>query len=212
MKINIKDVVIETYINYKSIKNIYFRVDEKNNLIVSAPLRMKETEVNALIKKNEEEILNLYNLQKQKNEYNEKFYYLGKEYEVKVVENLPKVGFKDNTVYTPSVSSLEKFWNEECVKVFTGEANICKKCFVNLPEFKIKVRKMKTRWGVCHTRKKEITLNTELLKKDIELIDYVIIHELCHFFEGNHGKEFWELVKTACPKYKEYKKRLKLWS
>ncbi len=212
MKINIKEINVEVFINYKSIKNIYFRVDEKNNLIVSAPLRMKENEVSGMIKKNEEEIYNLYIKQKQKNEYNDKFYYLGKEYNVKIIDNLPKIGFKDDTVYTSSIDDLNKFWVSECIKVFNGEANICKKCFSGLPEFKIKVRKMKTRWGVCHTRKKEVTLNTELLKKELELIDYVIIHELCHFFEPNHSKDFWALVEAACPNYKKLRKRLKLWS
>ncbi len=212
MKIDIKELNLNVYVNYKSIKNLYFRFDEKNNLIVSCPLKVKENEVRALILKNEEEIYKMYFLAKKQNEYNEKFCYLGKEYQVKIVENLAKVGFKDDCVYAPSVKALEKFWFEECMKVFKGEASICQKCFSNLPEYTIKVRKMKTRWGVCHTRKKEITLNSELLKKDIKLIDYVIIHEMCHFFEANHSKNFWELVSAACPDYKNLKKRLKLWS
>ncbi len=211
MIINIKDLDINVYIKYKSIKNIYFRFDEQNNLIVSAPLRMKENEVNGLVKKHEDEIYEMYTKQKLKNEYNEKFYYLGKLYKVKIVEKLTKVGFKDDTVFTPSIVELDKFWISECHKVFNGEANVCKKCFNTLPEFTIKVRKMKTRWGVCHTRKKEITLNSELLKKDLQTIDYVIIHELCHFYEGNHSKDFWKLVEAACPNYKDIKKRLKLW-
>ncbi len=209
MKIIVKEKELDLIIKYKNIKNIYFRVDEKNNLVVSAPLKMRESEVNSLIKKNETSIYELYKAQKKKNEYNEKFYYLGKEYKVKFVENLPKVGFKDDTVYASNIDALNKFWLDECHKVFNGEAGLCKKCFASLPEFKIKVRKMKTRWGVCHTRKKEITLNSELLKKDLKIIDYVIIHEMCHFYEGNHGKAFWDLVGAACPNYKELKKLLK---
>ena len=68
---------------------------------------------------------------------------------------------------------------------------------------------MRTRWGVCNRRTNTITLNTELLEKDITLIDYVIIHELCHFFEPNHSKNFWYLVSLACPDYKERRKKLK---
>ena len=73
----------------------------------------------------------------------------------------------------------------------------------------LKFRKMRTRWGVCNTSKKQITLNTELLKKEIDLIDYVIIHELCHFYESNHSKNFWNLVGQAYPNYKEARKRLR---
>ena len=68
---------------------------------------------------------------------------------------------------------------------------------------------MRTRWGVCNTAKMTVTLNTELLKKDIELLDYVIVHELCHFFEENHSKNFWKLVGPAYPNYKEARKKLR---
>ena len=68
---------------------------------------------------------------------------------------------------------------------------------------------MSTRWGVCNRARNIITLNTELLKKEITLLDYVIIHELCHFYEGNHSKNFWHLVSLAYPNYKEARKKLK---
>ena len=79
----------------------------------------------------------------------------------------------------------------------------------SIPYPNLKTRKMTTRWGVCNPSKKTITLNTELLKKDIDLLDYVIIHEMCHFFEANHSKNFWHLVGLAYPNYKEARKRLK---
>ena len=68
---------------------------------------------------------------------------------------------------------------------------------------------MRTRWGVCNIRNNTITLNTELLKKEIPLIDYVIIHEMTHFFEPNHSKNFWNLVGMAIPDYKEKRKKLR---
>ena len=57
--------------------------------------------------------------------------------------------------------------------------------------------------------KKEFNNLAELLKKDINLLDYVIIHELCHFFEPNHSKKFWNLVGLAYPDYKNARKALK---
>ena len=68
---------------------------------------------------------------------------------------------------------------------------------------------MRTRWGVCNVRKNIITLNTELLKKSIPLIDYVIIHEMAHFFEANHSKNFWKIVEAAIPDYKAKRKELR---
>ena len=68
---------------------------------------------------------------------------------------------------------------------------------------------MKTRWGVCNVRDKIITLNTELLKRDIDLLDYVIIHEMCHFYEANHSVRFWQKVEKYYPNYKLARKRLR---
>lgn len=207
----IKDINVNIIIKYKSIKHVYFRVDTENNLVVSAPFSMKENEVKKIIIDKTDDIYDLYKKQKKKNEIAKEFKYLGKTYDVIFVEGLTKVGFKENSVYAPNQSALDKFWEYECMKVFLGEATICKECFSKstLPEFKVKTRKMKTRWGVCNTRKKEVTLNTELLKYSLEIIDYVIIHELCHFYEPNHSKNFWALVESACPKYKELREELK---
>ncbi len=86
---------------------------------------------------------------------------------------------------------------------------VIKQSFNNIPEFNIRLRNMKTRWGVCNTKDKIITLNTELLKRDIHLLDYVIIHEICHFYEANHSSKFWDHVSIYYPNYKLGRKELK---
>jgi predicted metal-dependent hydrolase len=78
---------------------------------------------------------------------------------------------------------------------------------VPMPSF-VAVRKMKSRWGTCRTNGK-IMLNTELVKKRQELIDSVIIHELCHLRHHNHGKEFYALVEKLMPGYKTIRKELR---
>ena len=67
---------------------------------------------------------------------------------------------------------------------------------------------MKTRWGVCNIKEKKITLNLELIKKDIKYLDYVIIHELSHFIHPNHSKDFHDLLKKFV--YNEKNKRNEL--
>lgn len=205
----LKDKEVYLIIKYKNIKHIYFRFDEENRLIASSPMDLKEADIKRVIKEKEEELYNLLVGTEEKNEKNKKFYYLGKEFEVIYTDKIDKVGFKDNKVYTKDDDALNVFWEKECLKVFEGEIKLCKQCFQSLPEFTLKTRKMKTRWGVCNTWKKQITLNTDLLKHPLEVIDYVIIHEMCHFFEGNHSKDFWSLVEAACPNYKELRARLK---
>jgi len=71
----------------------------------------------------------------------------------------------------------------------------------------IGVRRMKRRWGSCRTGG-DITFNRELMKKDPVLIDYVITHELCHLVHHNHGKEYYALLGSIVPDYREVKRIL----
>lgn len=68
-------------------------------------------------------------------------------------------------------------------------------------------RKTKSKWGHC-TSAGKLQFNWLLIMAPVEVIDYVIIHELCHLTHMNHSKAFWELVGQYCPTYKLQKKWL----
>lgn len=193
----------------KNNKNIYFRFKDDLILYVTCPIFLSKESIRQLLEENEEKLIKMYDKMLEKNKDNDLFLYLGKKYYIKVDESKEKVEFEDNFVYTKNLEMLKEFYEKQVKVVLESEMNIAKKCFKNLPEFSLKFRNMKTRWGVCNRGKMTVTLNTELLKKDIELIDYVIIHELCHFFEGNHSKNFWNLVGQAYPNYKEARRKLR---
>lgn len=209
MKYDFGDFEVNVIVINKNNKNIYFRIDDDLNLVITCPKYMNKIDLKNLITKNEDSLRQMYHKAMSHHQNDDKLAYLGKYYNIIFVQNLERVGFKDGNVYTKNLQMLDKFWEQECLKVFTSEINICRKCFNDLPNFSLKIRKMRTRWGVCNTRDKQITINSELLKKEVWLIDYVIIHEMCHFYEPNHQAGFWALVAAACPKYKEAKKALK---
>ena len=71
----------------------------------------------------------------------------------------------------------------------------------------VTIRCQKTRWGSCSAQG-NLSFNCLLLNTPKKVLDYVIIHELCHRHEMNHSKKFWELVERYCPDYKEAKEWL----
>ena len=73
---------------------------------------------------------------------------------------------------------------------------------------KIALKNQRTRFGSC-SFKNNINLNINLMKYDFDVIDYVLIHELCHTRFKNHSKNFWMQVEKYCPNYKNLRKRLK---
>lgn len=72
---------------------------------------------------------------------------------------------------------------------------------------KITVSDIQLRWGSC-TPKNNININYRIIKAPAFVSNYIIVHELTHLIELNHTKEFWQIVKTAYPKYEEAKKWL----
>lgn len=78
----------------------------------------------------------------------------------------------------------------------------------NLNFEKVSVRNAKTRWGSC-SGKNNISLNIHLMRLPEHLSDYVILHELCHTVEKNHGKQFWKLLDTISGNAKGSDKELK---
>jgi predicted metal-dependent hydrolase len=65
------------------------------------------------------------------------------------------------------------------------------------------VQKMKTRWGSCNHRAKNIRINTELVKKPKDLVEYVIVHEMLHLIEPTHNDRFVALLNQHYPNWRE---------
>lgn len=73
---------------------------------------------------------------------------------------------------------------------------------------KITIRNQKTRWGSC-SQTGTLSFNYRLMMAPPAVIDYVIIHELCHLTHMNHSKDFWNKVVSVMPDYTTHKKWLK---
>ena len=73
---------------------------------------------------------------------------------------------------------------------------------------RITIREQKTRWGSCSS-KGNLNFNWKLVLFEPELLDYVVVHELAHRIEMNHSANFWIIVESVLPDYKERRKRLR---
>ncbi len=73
----------------------------------------------------------------------------------------------------------------------------------------VRVKEQKTRWGSC-SQKGNLNFNWRLVSAPEEVIDYVVVHELCHLVHMNHSKNFWSLVGNILPDYKQLRKWLKV--
>ncbi len=81
------------------------------------------------------------------------------------------------------------------------------------PKLKVHVasyflQRMKTKWGSCNHRDKHIRLNTELLKKPKDLLEYVIVHEMAHIIEPTHSERFVALLDKHYPTWREARAEL----
>ena len=72
----------------------------------------------------------------------------------------------------------------------------------------VTIKDVKTKWGSCSS-KRNLNFNAKLAMLPPHLLDYIIVHELCHIKEMNHSTKFWQLVKKFLPKVDEYKLELK---
>ena len=65
------------------------------------------------------------------------------------------------------------------------------------------LQRMKTRWGSCNHRARHIRLNTELVKKPRDLLEYVVLHEMVHLIEPTHSERFVAIMTDHCPSWRE---------
>ena len=73
---------------------------------------------------------------------------------------------------------------------------------------KLFVRKMKSHWGSCNCDKQTLRLNTELVKRSPECLEYVIVHEILHIIEKGHNRKFYKLLGKYIPTWKTIRKNM----
>ena len=178
-------------LNKKRMKHCYLRVTSKNSIQIKANTYFTKFDALNLIEKKKDWILE--GLKKlEKNSLNDdEFLYFGK------VQKKSDYNVKDLDTYYKNLS-------KEYIPYLVDKHSKKMKLYPT----SIKYRKNKNTWGSCN-HKNGLNFNTQLCKFPIEVMEYVVIHELAHIKHKNHSKKFWDLVGFYCPDYKRRETLLK---
>ncbi|MFV0249429.1 MAG: M48 family metallopeptidase [Bacilli bacterium] len=209
MKYKINNIEYDVEIVRKSNKNTYIRVKDDLIITVTTNYFVSKIQILKLLKENELFLKKALSKRKNNIEKEYLFYFLGKKYDI-IIMPINDIDIIEDRIYISSKDNLNKWLKKQTETIFKERIDFWYNNFEeNIPYPIMKIRDMKTRWGVCNRKNNSITINFQLIKYDIKYIDYVVIHELSHFIHFDHSKNFWNLVIKYCPNYKKIRKELK---
>ena len=204
-----KEKNYEVEIVRKNNKNTYIRT-RNNKIFITTSYFTSDRRIKQLLETNTKTIEKMLDeveiLEKKKDD----FFLFGIKYDIIYGSFEQKITITNDKIQVINEKVLYKWLDSYVRSIFyTHLMEWYNKFNGKVPCPNLKIRKMKTRWGVCNPTKKTVTLNSELFRYDIECLDYVIVHELAHFLVPNHSKKFWNVVEKFYPNYKDIKKKLR---
>ena len=188
-----------------------------NGFFLTVPVNSNDEKLNNFLKNKKDWITKTYNYYKKINsnfgkKYDDTFniYYLGQKYRVNFVKDVV-----NNVIISSSINKISfhlinkknykkyiKNWYLKQTSIVINERINIFSTLMNVRYSKIKIKDNSTRWGSCSS-KGNLNFSLYLVAFPMDIIDYVIIHELAHLKEFNHSKKFWEIVMNMDHNYKE---------
>ncbi len=211
-------------IKRKKIKNINIRISNKNGVVISAPINVDKKYVEEFILSKQKwiertlEKINSNKFHENTWDNGDKIFILGNERKLIIIENCDNEMIKldDMNIYLYTRENNQEN-NKKIIYKFYFE--IAKTILFEVTEKWIKIlelqinhisiKLMRTRWGSCNYKKKYINYNVELIKRSVEEIEYVVLHELAHIIHPNHSKQFYLYIEQYMPDYRKIEVKLK---
>ena len=182
----------EIEVHYKRIENIYLRVKPDGKLMISAPFGISQDYLTKFINSR-----NSWILAKQQKMFERQEAAIKLEEDEMLLFGKP---FKGNL----SETELQKLLHEKITRYHEKYWHFFKA--QGCSPIEIKYRMMKRTWGICRPTARMITFNKRLVHQPDTFIEYVVLHELCHLLIPNHSKDFYELVASHMPHFRQYEK------
>ena len=201
-------------------KTIALIVENDGSVSVRAPMRMSATDIQKFVAKHanwvikkQTEIRAMPRTQPKKYVPGETFLYLGRDYALEAMEGQQKKlvledGFKIARSVLGDAELVFRNWYRQQSREIIEEraAFLAGKHAFHYD--RIRITSARTRWGSCSANG-TLSFSWRLIMTPLDIVDYVIIHELAHTVHHNHSKRFWGLVEKILPDYKDRRKRLK---
>ena len=202
-------------------KTIGLQITTDARLIVRAPYFASESLIHKLIRQKESWIRAKQDYFKQRQSKilvkkflpGEEFLFLGKNYPLVVIEDLPIAVVLDTSLFISKVvlgnarDHLECWYKAQALEHFTQRVNYYAQAS-DLKYKSIRINNATTRWGSCGY-KSTLNFSWRLIMAPSRVVDYVIIHELMHLKQRNHSRRFWAEVANILPDYKQDERWLK---
>ncbi len=215
------DIIIDEIIRSRR-KTIALQVSHDARLIVRVPYSISEKLIKKVI--HEKRLWILKKQEQAKEKYKkvyskefvngEGFLFLGNSYKLYIADNCEFFLIFNNENFFLSKKILNKakdvfikWYKEQSYKKFLERVEFYSKVS-GLTYNKLKITNARKRWGSCSS-KGNLNFTWRLIMAPLEVIDYVIVHELVHIKEKNHSKNFWNNVRIILPYYETQKKWLK---
>lgn len=207
-------------------------VDPAEGVVVRTPQRMNESQIQEIVLKKAPWILEKMKMMKElvgfplEKEFvsGESFLYLGRHYRLKVFkvkEKLPRVSLVGGRFKMYVDSSLDDEMRERVIRGalvewYVGHAyqHLRERVYIYAPKVnahpsRIVVKRQSKRWGSC-TKDKVVAFNYKIIMAPMSVVDYVVVHELCHMRMRNHSPDFWVLLRSVLPDHEERKTWLRI--
>jgi predicted metal-dependent hydrolase len=214
-----KSIIKYSIIKTKRVKTSQIVVD-RDNVIVRTPLSKSKLEIENIVKNKAGWIYKKqFEFKKQKISIVKPTFsngstlpYLGKNciLEVKINQNKTSIQFTDSkfTISLDSKRPLKKMvkttydnWLQKKSNNYLKQRTQKLAIKIGINPSQIVVKSLKERWGIA--KEGGIILNQNMLKAPQNMIDYIIIHELCHLRINDHSAKYWKLVRNFVPNYEE---------
>jgi predicted metal-dependent hydrolase len=216
-------------------KTIGIYIGPKGDVLLRSPQFLKEEKVEEIVRKRARWIIGKQELLKNHGRFasekefvsGEAFSYLGRQYRLKVVRSASEkeqkcklingrflVGINGDLSSETSKKTVRmtliKWYLERSEEKIPERVELYARQIGKWPE-RVEIKNHKRRWGSC-SQNGIVRFNWKIIMAPVTILDYVIVHELCHLIHQHHSSQFWQKVEAIIPDYAKRRERLREYS